>query len=440
MIHEGYNQYYGSAFKVSTISKWLVIVSGPQMIDDIRRASDEYLSFEEAVSQTIQTDYTLGRELRLDTYHIPIVRTPLTRSLAVRFADIKDEITAAFGDIIPLNDNEWTTVPALRTMMKIVCRTSNRLFVGLPLCRDPDYRELNEQFTIDVILGAQLINMFPRVLKPIVGRLLTKVPGNIKRAVFHVGPLIKAQIEQERQFGKDWPDKPNNLISWLLDEAQGSQRNIDQLAVRILAINFAAIHTTSHAFTNALYNLAAHPEYVAPMREEVEAVIEADGWTKVSMGKMRKVDSFIKESQRLAQGEVSMNRKVMKDFTFSNGITLPAGTAIAVAGYSTHMDEQNYDDSSKFQGFRFAEVRDQEGEGIKHQIVSLTPESLTFGVGRHACPGRFFAANELKAMLAHTVLHYDVKFPNDGPRPQASWFQGNSSPNRTAEVMFRKRA
>jgi cytochrome P450 len=364
----------------------------------------------------------------------------LTRNLAIRFADIKDEITAAFGDLIPVDDNEWTTVPALRTMMKIVCRTSNRLFVGLPLCRDPDYRQLNEQFTIDVILGAGLINMFPRVLKPIVGRLLTKVPANIKRAISHVRPLIEAQLEQEKQFGKDWPDKPNNLISWLLDEAQGSQRNIDNLAIRILAINFAAIHTTSHAFTSTLYNLVAHPEYVAPMREEVEAVIEADGWTKVSMGKMRKVDSFIKESQRLAAGGAVMNRKVMKDFTFSNGITLPAGTELAIASYSTHMDEQNYDDPSKFQGFRFAEMRDEDGEGIKHQVVSLTPDFLTFGAGRHACPGRFFAVNELKAMLAHVLLHYDVKFPNDGPRPQDFWFQGNPSPNRTAEVMFRKRA
>jgi hypothetical protein len=51
-----------------------------------------------------------------------------------------------------------------------------------------------------------------------------------------------------------------------------------------------------------LYDLAAHPEYVTPMREEVEAVIAAEGWTKAAMGKMRRVDSFVKESQRLAIG------------------------------------------------------------------------------------------------------------------------------------------
>lgn len=56
------------------------------------------------------------------------------------------------------------------------------------------------------------------------------------------------------------------------------------------------------ALTNALYDLATHPEYAEPMRNEVVSVLQTDGWTKASMGKMRKVDSFIKESQRLAIG------------------------------------------------------------------------------------------------------------------------------------------
>lgn len=38
----------------------------------------------------------------------------------------------------------------------------------------------------------------------------------------------------------------NNLISWLLDEAQGAQRTVEDVALRLLAVNFAAIHTTSH--------------------------------------------------------------------------------------------------------------------------------------------------------------------------------------------------
>ena len=36
-----------------------------------------------------------------------------------------------------------------------------------------------------------------------------------------------------------------------------------------------------------------------PMREEVEAVLaDEGGWSKAALQKMRKVDSFLKESQR----------------------------------------------------------------------------------------------------------------------------------------------
>ena len=50
--------------------------------------------------------------------------------------------------------------------------------------------------------------------------------------------------------------------------------------------------------THAIFDLAARPEYIQPLREEVEQVVTADGWTKTAMGKMWKLDSFLKESMR----------------------------------------------------------------------------------------------------------------------------------------------
>ena len=56
----------------------------------------------------------------------------------------------------------------------------------------------------------------------------------------------------------------------------------------------------SQTFTYVLYDLASHPEYAQPMREEVEAVLREEGWTYAAIGKLSKVDSFIKESLRLS--------------------------------------------------------------------------------------------------------------------------------------------
>lgn len=54
-------------------------------------------------------------------------------------------------------------------------------------------------------------------------------------------------------------------------------------------------------------------------------------------------------------------------------------------------------------------------------------------------PGRFFAANELKAMLAYVVLNYDVKFEREGVRPENKWIAMSIVPDPTAHVLFRKR-
>lgn len=73
-------------------------------------------------------------------------------------------------------------------------------------------------------------------------------------------------------------------------------------------MSMAAIHTTSMAATAAIYDLAAYPEYIQPLRDEIEQVIAEDGQDidgdgfvrlkKSSMPKLWKLDSFLKESQR----------------------------------------------------------------------------------------------------------------------------------------------
>ena len=61
---------------------------------------------------------------------------------------------------------------------------------------------------------------------------------------------------------------------------------------------FHLLKSLHQSFTHALFHLAARTQYIEPLREEVERVIADDGWTKQSMTKMRKLDSFLKEVQR----------------------------------------------------------------------------------------------------------------------------------------------
>jgi hypothetical protein len=54
-------------------------------------------------------------------------------------------------------------------------------------------------------------------------------------------------------------------------------------------------------------------------------------------------------------------------------------------------------------------------------------------------PGRFFAAVELKTMLAYVLVNYDIKMANDAGRPRNIPIGSEMMPDTTAQVLFRKR-
>lgn len=78
------------------------------------------------------------------------------------------------------------------------------------------------------------------------------------------------------------------------------------------------------------------------------------------------------------------------------------------------------------------------GKENTSQLVSTTPEHMGFGHGVHACPGRFFAANEVKIALIFILLNYDWKLP-EGVKPKIQEFGINLNTDTTVEILVRKR-
>lgn len=54
-------------------------------------------------------------------------------------------------------------------------------------------------------------------------------------------------------------------------------------------------------------------------------------------------------------------------------------------------------------------------------------------------PGRFYAVNELKTMLAHLLVNYDIKMANGAGRPANKRIGQEMTPDIAAEVLFRRR-
>ncbi|KAJ7215672.1 cytochrome P450, partial [Mycena haematopus] len=105
---------------------------------------------------------------------------------------------------------------------------------------------------------------------------------------------------------------------------------------------------------------------------------------------------------------------------------------VSVTSLPTSMNPANYEHAEVFDGFRFVRERDEAGEG------SSGAAHLVFGHGRHACPGRLFAAAELEAMLAYLLINYDFKAHTEGVRPKDFAFRVFNGPDPRGRVWFRR--
>ena len=77
-------------------------------------------------------------------------------------------------------------------------------------------------------------------------------------------------------------------------------------------------------------------------------------------------------------------------------------------------------------------------ERANKAFPTTSNEYLAFGHGRNACPGRFFAASELKLILAYALFNYDIKV-TPGRRPKNKWIGQNRIPPFEATIRIKRR-
>ena len=134
-----------------------------------------------------------------------------------------------------------------------------------------------------------------------------------------------------------------------------------------------------------------------------------------------------------------MRRIATEDIILSDGTILPKGDMVAVSLHN-QWDSKVHDRPSEWDGRRFLRMRETvPGKDKLAQLVSTSQEHLAFGHGQHACPGRFFAANEIKIALIHTLLKYDWRLlPGEKPQPRFFGFSSNADPFLKVEIRRRE--
>ncbi|KAK6087007.1 cytochrome P450 [Seiridium cupressi] len=439
VVAEGVQKYSG-AFQVMSGTGPKIVVPN-RFADELR--NHPHLNFNKAFAKDFFTNY-LGFEpfaqgLKDDTLMQETVRVKLTQSLGLVTDDLVDETTASLHDIYGEN-NQWHPMVLKDTVLHLVARLSSRVFLGKELCRNERWLEIAKNYTVDGFTASFLLRMVPSILRPVAYWLIPQC-RSCRRAVADAHKIIDPEVERrvravdEAMARGEKPKKTADAIGWIHEVSRG--RKIDYVSAQ-LSLTLAAIHTTTETTAQALFDVCQYPEVVEAVRKEIVEVIGEYGWAKTSLYKLKLMDSFLKEGQRLRPlSSTSMNRFVEEEVTLSDGTVLPKGSRINVM--TSFMDPKVYENPETFDAARFVKMRAHPGNENSWQFVTTNPEHMLFGHGQHACPGRFFASDEVKIALCQMLLKYDWRFvPGEG-RPESQAFETNLGVSTKGKVELRRR-
>ncbi|EKV04090.1 Cytochrome P450 monooxygenase, putative [Penicillium digitatum PHI26] len=339
---------------------------------------------------------------------------------------------------------EWKPYYLAHKVPYMVARLSSLIFVGETICHNNEWIDVSVNYAIDAFMAMRDLREWSSILHPVVHWLLPstqKLRAHLEMARSIISREIdrRVLIRAGKLPADDQPHGPD-AMDWYHESAEAqNDLTFDQSCAQV-GLALAAIHATSNLLTNVMYDLAAYPEYIQPLRDEICAVAAEDGvLKKTSLLKLKLLDSVMKESQRTNPLSLtSMNRLALKQIVLSDGTVIPKGANMFVSTKILE-DDSIYPNAATYDGYRFYNKRRQPGNEHKHQFVTMTSEHFVFGHGVHACPGRFFAANETKIKLLHLLLKYDWKLQSGG-RPPNIENGVESITDPRIQILFRSRA
>ncbi|TKX24339.1 cytochrome P450 monooxygenase-like protein 19 [Elsinoe australis] len=432
---------------------------------------DNVLSVSEAHYTQLHGEYSfITPQLLKDPYHEHVIHRSLARHLNALIPDIEDEAMVAVDDLLGLDTENWKSFNVWDMFIDIIPRITNRMMIGLPVARDKHYLANMVGFTNDIVRNMLLLSICPEALKPVVGRLAGTLPWyHWRQTARHSIPIVKQRLHDfsRKEAGdpayKDWTP-PNDYVSWHIKVAMAENRQDEldpsMITKRLTPINFASIHTTCLTALSTIIDLVASDPsrgFLAGIEEECTRVWKEENGntTKDSLSRLYRTDSAIRESMRVSNfAQTIVGRVVVAPQGITNeaeGWHAPKGTMLTMNVHNIMHDPELYDQPESYDAFRHSREREAwEAKGAEEKtdkeealrlrqkgMVTTGDTHFPWGHGRHACPGRFFVAHELKILISYLVRNYEIKHLEK--RPETKWFGMNMIPATDTRIEIRRK-
>jgi cytochrome P450 len=432
--------------------------------DEIKRLPERIASAQDFFVKTYFGQYTTaGTETPtlLKAVSVDLARS-VPAKVPSRQEDAKHAIDEAIGDC-----PEWKEVKLFPAVTNIIAQMNACSFIGREAGRSKHWVNLVSKYPFQVMIGTFMIAPVPRILQSLLAPLIF-APAIITkwRMKWAITPIIKKDMHEflntadKKSLLRLTEDDKVPFTASLMTRYKPKEATLSQLLQDYITVAFESTPSSAAALYLLLRELAAHPELLDILRDELREVMVDGKLPKSHLAELRKMDSVMRESARanpfslrkyhvcdvhrrkitIGLLVVALYRVLRVPIQLSVGPTLPPGTLICVDVHHITTSKELWKEPEKFYGLRFHEIRKQPGLENKYQFVSTGADSPGWGDGTMACPGRLFANSTIKIALAHLIMNYDFKYVEGQSIPiKTSLPNGSWNPGLDTKFLFKSR-
>src|ERR1700683_265697 len=227
--------------------------------------------------------------------------------------------------------------------------------------------------------------------------------ARLQQAARKLDTLIYCEIAHRRATG----ERGQDVLSLLLDAHDEDGNTLSDLQVRdeVMTLMFAGHDTTTSTVSFLFYELARHPQIVARLLAEQDALLDGRQATapQLAAGELVELEMVLDETLRKSPPAWVGPRRSIEPFEFQ-GRTVPGRAFVNYSSWASHHLPDAFPDPDEFRPERFTA-----------QARAALPKGayVPFGGGSRTCIGMRFGQLEVRTIATMILSRCTLSVPQD---------------------------
>lgn len=397
----------GELFKIHFVGKEFVVSANPDFNNKMLRSRPETFKRFSKIDEVLK-EMGVDGVFNAEGVNWKRQRKPIAEALSVKniksFYPIILEKTETLLDKFKAYSKTKTIVNVQKEFMAFTIDITTEIAFGHKL--DTINNKSNSfQKHLEVIFP--MINERVTAPIPIWRYFKRKKDKALDEALHAIEKVIYKFIEEAKVRIENTPklkEQPSNFLEALLVENKDANFTKEEIYGNVFTILLAGEDTTSNSLSWTLFYLAQHPEVVAKVRVEAEAVYKnkdvPDAYDVVEQ--LKYANAVVQEAMRLKPTTPQLYLEANTD-TVINNIAIPKGTSIILQNKVAQTQDAYFSNPNTFEPERWMINRCPMHE-------NHSPNTMrAFGGGARYCPGMHLAKTEMIVLISTLCKHFNFE-------------------------------